>query len=707
MHRLYRLLLITVPALIWLLLPSTVAAQEGGLQLPSGFAFETVASGFRLPMSMAFLPSGEIMVAEKGLGSDVDGLAEIRLIRNGKILEKPLLTLSVNAYWDSGLQSIVLDPDFVDNGYFYVMYNTGNMAPGWDGETDTRVSRFTYDAGQESADPATEMIVLEGIGWGRWHHGGGMRFDAEGNLYVATGDTSTSVLSQDLSVLNGKILRVRPSANGHIVPADNPFVDVEDARPEIFALGMRNPFRMTHDKSGDRLYVGDVGDIVWEEVNRIERGANFGWPLREGPCPKGKRRPCDPLPEGLTDPVVAYTHPLENWKDSNSITALAYCDGPDLPPIYQDGLFFADYNERSLSFVSGARGENGIQRFSDNIGKLTDMGCRDDGLYLLDMETGKLFQVYHTGAPNQIPAAVLETDVSVGPAPLTVQFDAGGSRDADDTVLRYHWEFGDGTDPTVTTTPLLAHTFARDGTYTASLQVVDFRGGASETVEKDITVYSGEMPRIELSILDDPARTHFYGADRIDYRAVRTGGTDGLDEEAPFQWQVDLQHNQHDHPIVTNQITDSGLFTVPVDNHGTDSNIALRFTLTMLTADGQPVAVSRVIEPAHVSIRVDSYPLATPILIDGVSTDPGARFTAVVGTEYRLDATDELLYEQTIQRFAYWHLAPGIGVQSAAPPRIFYDRATTITVPPEDTLLIAQYAYARPAEKVLLPFYQR
>ena len=127
----------------------------------------------------------------------------------------------------------------------------------------------------------------------------------------------------------------------------------------------------------------------------------------------------------------------------------------------------------------------------------------------------------------------------------------------------------------------------------------------------------------------------------------------------------------------------------------------------MLTADGQPVAVSRVIEPAHVSIRVDSYPLATPILIDGVSTDPGARFTAVVGTEYRLDATDELLYEQTIQRFAYWHLAPGIGVQSAAPPRIFYDRATTITVPPEDTLLIAQYAYARPAEKVLLPFYQR
>src|SRR5690606_6749860 len=153
----------------------------------------------------------------------------------------------------------------------------------------------------------------------------------DGTLLIATGDAGYGPIAQNLSALNGKILRIRPTDSGYEIPADNPFVDTPGARPEIYALGLRNPFRMTKRRDGG-IFVADVGDHSWEEVNQVASGANYGWPEREGLCPQGQHPPCAPAPAHYTDPVIAY----QTSDAPGAITALAFYEGIEFPEQYRD-----------------------------------------------------------------------------------------------------------------------------------------------------------------------------------------------------------------------------------------------------------------------------------------------------------------------------------------------------------------------------------
>lgn len=619
-----------------------VVQSDSVLNLPDGFEMITVAEGLNLPLDFEFMPSGAIMVAEKGVGVDIDGISQLKLVENGTVVAQPVLTLSTNVFWDSGLLAFVLDPDFANNGFLYVWYATGENALGWDGESTLRLSRFTYDFGTRTAD--SEAIMLELDQWYRFHHGNSLLFDPAGDLLVGIGDIANPSSVQSLSTWVGKILRIRPKPDGtYTIPSDNPFTDDPTARPEIYALGVRNPFRMTQQSSDGTIFVGDVGASTWEEVNLLQAAANYGWDIREGPCPKNEVLPCDPTPPEFTDPIIYYQH---GNNGQGSVTGLTFYEGDAFPEEYHNQLFFADYAQ---SFVRVGDVNSGTHElFADGttlFGTL-DIRYQHGGLYLLNIINGTISYIYYSDSDNLNPTAAIMADVVQGPAPLTVNFTAIAS-DPDDPVLTYHWDFDDGSPEVITTTNTIVWTFSADNTYNVSLKVTDPRGGESPTVTQPITVYSGEYPTVDLSIKDDVGRTLYHGGDTITYRVNRSTLAD-LDPITPFTWRIDLHHNVHTHPIVVDYPTIEDTFVVPTDNHDGDADLWYQFIVTMHLLSGQEIVIARAIYPEVVNVTVDSDP-RTWLSVNGVERRTPYQLPSIVGVENTLSAPEEInqlgLYE--------------------------------------------------------------
>lgn len=210
---------------------------------------------------------------------------------------------------EQGLLGLALHPDFKNNGYLYVYYSHAT-------EPKSVVSRFTISKDNPNqADPESELVLMEIDQPFQNHNGGAIEFGPDGYLYIALGDggfrNDPEANGQDLSTLLGSILRVdvdHPSAGKpYGIPADNPFVNREGARPEIFAFGLRNPWRIAFDRETGTLWAGDVGQELWEEVIVVTKGGNYGWSHREGTHPFGNR----PAVEGVgtpIEPVFEYDH---------------------------------------------------------------------------------------------------------------------------------------------------------------------------------------------------------------------------------------------------------------------------------------------------------------------------------------------------------------------------------------------------------------
>lgn len=247
---------------------------------------EVVATGLTSPTSLV----------TPGDGTDrrfvVDQTGTIHVHDENGLQSEPFLDLSGQlvalgqdlpnwiAFDERGLLGLAFHPDFADNGRFFVRYS----APTSDGALDhyERLSEFSV-ADDGTADPDSERILLE-LPWEREiHQAGTIEFGPDGFLYGALGDGLNPFNGQDTDTLKGCIFRIdvdnESGDRPYAVPSDNPLVG-RDGRDELYAWGLRNPWKMAF--SGDRLIVGDVGQATWEEVNVIERGANYGWPLKEG-----------------------------------------------------------------------------------------------------------------------------------------------------------------------------------------------------------------------------------------------------------------------------------------------------------------------------------------------------------------------------------------------------------------------------------------
>ena len=280
-------------------------AAAGGLFAQSTLDLELVVSGLERPVGLVDADdgSGRIFVIEQG--------GKIRVISGGSLLEDPLLDLSaaISCCGERGLLGLAFHPDYTTNGFFFVNYTAGNG--------DTVISRFAVSPEDSNrADADSEMEILRFDQPFSNHNGGHLAFGPDGYLYIATGDGGSGGdpqnNGQDLNTLLGKILRLDVDGGSAGIPPDNPFASTATARSEIWAYGLRNPWRFSFDRKTGDLFIADVGQNAIEEIDfqpaASTGGENYGWRLKEGSRCFNPSSNCDD--ESLVDPIIEYSHSL-------------------------------------------------------------------------------------------------------------------------------------------------------------------------------------------------------------------------------------------------------------------------------------------------------------------------------------------------------------------------------------------------------------
>lgn len=334
---------------------------------PATASLQLVAEGLTSPVAFASLPDGRALI--------VDQIGLVRLLgKDGKLAAVPVLDLTNKlsrlnhgSFDERGLLCLALHPGFAQNRRVFLTYTAPRraIAP-TNYDCTLRLSEFTLPAAEPlRIDPASERIILEVDKPYFNHNGGRIAFGPDGFLYGSVGDGggpkgcdvgnghAPEGNGQNTQTLLAKILRLDVSGpdaargTAYRIPKDNPFADGRAGRPEIFAYGVRNPWGLSFDRGGDHaLYVADVGQMRWEEVNVILRGGNYGWPLREGfdgfnrehPERAPTSRPEKGLRgEPLLDPVAVYKT-VAGWKGDpeamgNSVTGGYRYRGRALPEL--------------------------------------------------------------------------------------------------------------------------------------------------------------------------------------------------------------------------------------------------------------------------------------------------------------------------------------------------------------------------------------
>ena len=269
----------------------------------------------------------------------------IRIIKKGVLLPTPFLDIKADVLKregsdERGLLGLAFHPNYAKNHKYYIYYSSRiPKTPGVDHHSI--VKEFTASAqNPDVTDPKSGKVVLEFNEPESNHNGGDIKFGPDGYLYIAVGDGGggddrhgDNGNGQNLNTLLGKILRIDVNTAPYIVPKDNPFVGQENAKPEIYAYGLRNPWRISFDKANGRLFAGDVGQNAWEEVDIITKGGNYGWRVREGLHENSKYN-SDPKPKNPIEPITDYAH-----KEGISITGGFVYRGKQIPALVGKYVF--------------------------------------------------------------------------------------------------------------------------------------------------------------------------------------------------------------------------------------------------------------------------------------------------------------------------------------------------------------------------------
>jgi uncharacterized repeat protein (TIGR03806 family) len=369
-------------------IPWTTSKIKGTPDPPAPYRIERVYPALRFdePLSLALAPGTDRMFVQERFGG-VWSFADRPETRKAE----PVMHLGRVIY------GLALHPRFPENGFLYLTNIVGDE----DNERGTRVSRFVVDRDSYRSDPASETVLIEWPSGG--HNGGCLKFGPDGYLYISAGDASgiadERLTGQDLSDLPGSVLRIdvdRPGEGAaYGIPADNPFVDVGGARPEVWAYGLRQVWKMSFDRATGELWGGNVGQDLWEMVHILERGGNYGWSVTEGSHPFRPERPRGPSP--IIPPLVEHDHTV-----ARSVTGGFVYRGSRLEELA--GTYV--YGDYDTGRVWGLRYEDAKVTSHRELVRtslrLIDFAERRDGdLYLLDHMGGGI----HRLAPND-PAAL-------------------------------------------------------------------------------------------------------------------------------------------------------------------------------------------------------------------------------------------------------------------------------------------------------------
>ena len=594
--------------------------------LPTGFQEDLVAGGLYEPTSITVAPDGRIFVTEKPYG--------VRIIQNGQLLETPFVSLDVERAGERGVEGLVFDPQFTSNRFLYVYYTHETPTGSFD-----RLSRFTADASDPNiAEAGSEVVLIDGIPTSEpgFHNGGVLQFGVDGKLYLGIGDTLNTSYPQDLSKLQGKILRLDVAAYPNIIPSDNPFVNTPGARGEIWAYGFRNPFTGDMVPGTNRLIVGDVGSDDWEEINEVEKGKNYGWPLVEGMTN-------DPR---YTNPLSAYAHDGEGA----AVVGGEIYSGSSFPAAYQGKYFFADYVRSFIKTLDLTT--KTVETFSPDAFIPVDLATAPDGsLYWASLgygsdTNGAVYRISYVGG-NRAPNAVVSASPTNGLGPLTVQFDGLASNDPDgSTIASYQWDFGDGQTATGAS---VSHVYSTTGNYSAVLTVSDgLLSGSSQPVT--ITVgNSAPTPTIITPLIDSTYRA----GDTISFSGSATDQQDGTLGASRLEWAVEFHHNTHFHPGTVATGTASGSFIVPLTGE-VDADQWYRIKLTATDSGGLKTTTFRDVFPITSIFTLASNIAGVTLLLDGQPTASPARLTGVVKMTRTLSAPATQVIGGKTYQFVSW-----------------------------------------------------
>jgi glucose/arabinose dehydrogenase len=299
---------------------------------------QPVIINLQAPTAMAFPGNGTIWIAEQ--------TGKIRLFKNGKLSDVPLLDVSSklpklnNGYEERGLLGIALHPKFKVNRKFYVFYSM--PTEGKFNHKDV-VAEYTVAANGVEVEQKSGRIIISADKPDGNHNGGAVQFGPDGYLYISFGDGGGQGdkhgeigNGQSLNTLLGKILRIDVNSDSaYRIPKDNPFVNQPGTKGEIWAYGFRNPYRISFDRTSGQLFVGDVGQDTWEEVDIIRKGGNYGWRMMEGNHCYNPETGCEI--KGVIKPIAEYNH-----REGVSITGGYVYNGKTIP-VLKGKYFFADW----------------------------------------------------------------------------------------------------------------------------------------------------------------------------------------------------------------------------------------------------------------------------------------------------------------------------------------------------------------------------
>ena len=622
--------------------------------------------GFAAPTSITVVPDGRLIVTERA--------GRVRVVLPGRTGYEPVPFLQLTnieaTVGERALINLALDPAFAANGHYYVFYTSGSPL------RDT-VSRFT--AVGNTTDLATEVVLYQDLADSSdIHHGGGLAIGPDGALYISTGDghdtqPGAAHASQRLTSYRGKVLRLNRDGS---VPLDNPFHDGPGPNLDaIWALGLRNPFRLSFDAVTGTLHAYDVGGGAWEEVNRLVAGANFGWPICEGVC----------AVDGMTNPSFAYPHA---GRDAAIGGGVVY-RGTAFPASHHGNLFYGDFVQswiRRLVFagdgsLAGDLPFDPPDGSSDGpTGPVVDLDVGLDGaIYYVNIGGGAVHRIsYYSGNRPPTISAAAALPSGGASAPLAVQFSVEAA-DLDAQPLSYTWEFGDGTTSSERA-PL--HLYQTNGTFSARVLVSD---GTATTYSDPIEIVVGSAPIV--TILAPDAGALFQAGADITLSGSATD--DGPLPDSAYSWTVVFRHDTHVHPAFGPFSGPSGAFTVPTSGHDFSGDTSYEATLTVTDAQGLSASATRVLAPVKQDLTLATAPTGLSIALDAITRPAPLVHDTLVGFSHRVTAPTPQQVGGVVYEFTGWSDGGAAAHDIVAPAA-----ATTLvaTYRPVPTLSVADVA---------------
>jgi glucose/arabinose dehydrogenase len=599
-----------------------MAASLSAATLPTGFTETQVAAGLSNPTAMAFAPDGRLFVAQQG--------GALRVIKNGALLTAPFITLTTDPNGERGLLGLAFDPGFASNQFIYLYYTV----PG--SPAHNRVSQFKANGDVALAGSETIVMELENLSTATNHNGGAMHFGPDGKLYIAVGENANSSNSQTLANRLGKILRI--NANGSI-PADNPFISQTiGANQSIWVIGLRNPFTFSIDSVSGRMFINDVGENTWEEINEGIAGSNYGWPTIEGYTTDVRFR----------GPIYAYPHSGGAVMGCAITGGALYNPGPaPYPSDYMGKYFFADYCSGWIKRFDPA--VSTVVDFASGISAPVDLQVGSDGLlYYLARGIGAVYKIQFNGNQTpQITSHPQNQTAAVGqPATFTVA--ASGTQ-----PLSYQWQRnGVPISGATAATYTLASASTTDNGAMFRAVVTNVFGSATSN-SATLTVVSNRPPTG--AITSPAAGARYSGGDTITFSGAATDPEEGILPASRYTWNVEFHHDTHTHPVlgpISGQT--SGSFVVPTSGE-TSTNVFYRITLVVTDSGGLQHTSFRDVPPRTVNITLATSDKGLTLTLDGQPVSAPFTFPAVVGMTRSIGtASPQTLFNNKVYVFTSW-----------------------------------------------------